>query len=59
MGELAKYSKAFVPIVGAILTAGAKAIGIAPELITPEVVTAVIGISLVYAGAVFGVKNKD
>lgn len=57
--NMQKYSKALVPLVGALLTLGANAVGIAPELITPDVTTLVVSILVAISGGVYQISNKS
>ena len=57
--DIQKYNKALVPLIGALLTLGANAVGIAPELITPDVTTLVVSILVTVSGGVYQISNKS
>ena len=48
-----------MPLIGALLTLGANAVGIAPELITPDVTTLVVSILVTVSGGVYQISNKS
>jgi hypothetical protein len=56
---MTRYRKALVPLVMAGLVALADVMGIAPELITPEVAEAVIAVLLAATAGVYQVANKE
>ena len=56
---MARYRKALVPLTMAGLVALADVVGVAPELITPEVAEAVIAVLLATTAGVYQVANKE